>query len=694
MQTEDSYTVEKVPGVKLEEFKDVFGALERTYDGTVFLETQTPGGASILAWNPVASIEVGHDTVNLQCSGDFRYPVPSLKPPDVPRFLQEILDRYSIWTDGTIRDALPFIGGFLGFVSYEWATGQELDLNRSIRGIPEMWFGLYDRALVSNPRGEIFLITVHSLRGATVEGARKQLHEAISRKVSPITLDSMESVRSLSYDFPKEEFETGVREIKKLIRSGDVYQVNIAQRIRCSRVDPLSLYARSKRVNPSPYGGILSTEKFTIVSNSPERLLKVSIAPDGTRWASTRPIAGTRPRGAGEIDTRYERALRTSPKERAEHTMLVDLSRNDLGRVSEGGSVEVDELMTVERYSHVMHLVSNVKGKLSPSARIPELFRSLMPGGSVTGTPKIRANSIISEIEPVPRGAYTGSIGYISLDGRMDFNILIRSAYYPEGSNETFIYSGCGIVHDSIPLREWNESREKAKAMLESILDTASSGHPWASPNRSSFWKQPFSGISFSGTRVLLIDNYDSFTYNIVQYLSALGAMVTVVRNDEATIPELKAIKPSHVVISPGPGKAEDSGVSIEAILAFEGIPTMGVCLGHQAIVEAYGGSVRRAHLPMHGKASTINRVSHPGIDDFLKGLPSTFTAARYHSLLAGEIPESLLVTARTKTGEIMAVQHRTLPLFGVQFHPESILTQRGTDIFANFLDTSPGRES
>lgn len=693
MQVMGTFTVEKESRIGFADVSRVFPALEKNLRGTVLLETPTPGGNSILVWDPVATIAVYSDSVDVQTHEGVMLPPLPVRPSDVPQFLQETLSRYHVDTTEDESITLPFIGGFIGFVGYEWAAGQEGISNGNEPGVPDMWFGLYDRALVMNQRNEVFLISIHSMRSASTEDVRRQLYGIISRNIISNPVDAGAKDLNFSYDFPRDKFENGVREIRRSIRSGDVYQVNIAQRIRSQKVDPWYLYSKLKSVNPSPFSGILSTGDFTIVSDSPERVLRVDPEIKGERWVSTRPIAGTRPRGPGDQDIRNERALKTSPKERAEHTMLVDLSRNDLGRIAKSGSVEVDELLTIERYSHVMHLVSNVRGKLSRSAGIPDVFRAMLPGGSVTGTPKISANRVISEIEPVPRGAYTGSLGYISLNGSMDFNILIRSAYYPAKSKEMHVYAGSGIVQDSVPSREWAETREKAKAMLETIQNAVPSGYSWTPPNVHSSWKPPHFTPRFSEAKVLLIDNYDSFTYNLVQYLSALGAKVSVIRNDEATLSELKACNPTHVVISPGPGKPENSGISIPAIIAFQGIPTMGVCLGHQAIIEAYGGSLVRSHLPVHGKISKMNRIMHDGLSDMLNGLPSRFQAGRYHSLIAEDVPDSLLVTAITDDGGVMAVQHKSFPTFGVQFHPESILTPQGIRIFSNFLSsTHPGK--
>jgi anthranilate synthase/aminodeoxychorismate synthase-like glutamine amidotransferase len=372
--------------------------------------------------------------------------------------------------------------------------------------------------------------------------------------------------------------------------------------------------------------------------------------------------------------------------------MLVDLGRNDLGRVCSLGTVEVDEWLTVERYSHVMHLVSNVRGELAPDVGLPSLFRALMPGGSVTGTPKIRATEVIGELEPVPRGAFTGSMGYVSFDGQMDFNLLIRSAFFPAATPDVLVYAGAGIVQDSRPEREWEEVRAKAAVLLETAAGAPSRGFPWAPPHRHSSWKPPLPPRHHPRRDVLLIDNYDSFTYNLAQYLSMLGARVRVVRNDEATLADLRAGGPSHVVLSPGPGRPEESGITVPAVRAFEGTPILGVCLGHQAIVEAYGGSIGIARRPMHGKTSLIARTGGAHRGDVLEDLGPVFRATRYHSLVARDVPSSLKVTARTAEGEVMAVQHREFPTFGVQFHPESLRTDRGICILDRFLAEEASR--
>lgn len=273
---------------------------------------------------------------------------------------------------------------------------------------------------------------------------------------------------------PQRRFERMVLRAKEYIACGDIYQVNLSQRIRAEFTgDPAELYLRLRNVNPSPFSCYLPMSRVIIAGCSPERLLRVQ----GDR-IETRPIAGTRPRVSENLpaDRQYARELLLSPKERAEHLMLVDLERNDLGRVCEYGSVCVNELMTVEEYSHVRHIVSNVRGKLRKDCDRFDLIEAAFPGGTITGTPKIRAMEIIEELEPVRRGLYTGSVGYLSLSGEMDLNIVIRTFLAEEG--RLSIQAGAGIVADSIPEKEYQETLDKAQALLEAVQSTRGTYDP------------------------------------------------------------------------------------------------------------------------------------------------------------------------------------------------------------------------
>jgi anthranilate synthase/aminodeoxychorismate synthase-like glutamine amidotransferase len=653
-------------------------------------ETLGPPGCAIIGFDPAGSIEqtIGKVTARfVRRAGEAARAARGSSALEAVEAVAARLRRPASGPD------LAFTGGFAGFFSYEWSAAQEGPDGKREPGVPDAWFGLYDRALVYPPRSMPMLVIDPRVRALEAKEIEAQLSEA--GRVASMEMRGDQSRRPeakqhgrprLSSDFPRSKFEQAVRRVRAHIRRGDIYQANIAHRTRARGVQPLELYEALRMSNPSPFMGLIDCGGFGIVSGSPERLLRVESGPDGARIASSRPIAGTRPRGRGSVDETMERRLRASVKERAEHTMLVDLERNDLGRVCDWGTVEADELFTVERYSHVMHLVSNVRGRLRGDSSLSEIARAMLPGGTVTGCPKIRAMEIIRDIEPVPRGAYTGSMGYLSFDGRMDLNILIRSAYFPRRSKECHVYAGAGIVQDSRAGREWQETLDKAEALIGALGGPARPGEAWMPPTRIASWAPPRPGKRFVGADVLVIDNYDSFTYNLVQYVAAAGGRVSVVRNDEESLSEMRARRPSHLIISPGPGTAKESGASVAAARAFEGTPILGVCLGLQAIVEAYGGRVAEAPVPVHGKTSVVRRAPPREGPDILSSLPREFPAGRYHSLAAVRVRPPIEVTAVTRDGVVMAVRHRDAPTFGVQFHPESVLTALGMRIIEEFL--------
>jgi para-aminobenzoate synthetase component 1 len=256
------------------------------------------------------------------------------------------------------------------------------------------------------------------------------------------------------------QFMGAVDQIQRYISQGDVFQVNLSVRqTRPLWAAPLDVYRKLREFNPSPYMSYYHTEEFQLVCGSPELLVKKK-----GREVSTRPIAGTRSRGRDDLeDAKLAAELIDNEKERAEHVMLVDLERNDLGRVCQYGSVEVDEFMVIEKYSHVMHIVSNVKGELTPERDWQDVIHAVFPGGTITGAPKVRTMEIIEELEPVRRGPYTGSLGWIGFNGDMDMNIIIRTMLAKEG--KAHIQAGAGIVIDSNPQNEYKESLKKALAL-------------------------------------------------------------------------------------------------------------------------------------------------------------------------------------------------------------------------------------
>jgi anthranilate synthase component 1 len=259
------------------------------------------------------------------------------------------------------------------------------------------------------------------------------------------------------------KFISGVKSSRDYIKAGDVFQVNLSRQWQyelSTDITSTQIYQALKRSNPAPFSALAQFGGFSIISSSPERLFSV----DGDQ-VETRPIAGTHPRGSGEEDERLKAQLINHPKEQAEHIMLLDLERNDLGRVCEYGSVHVNEIMTLESYPYVHHIVSNIKGKLRQGTTIKDLVRALFPGGTITGCPKVRCMQIIAELEQMPRQAYTGSLGYVSSNGKMDFNILIRTII--KQNNSLTLRAGAGIVFDSIAERELEETKHKAEGVLK-----------------------------------------------------------------------------------------------------------------------------------------------------------------------------------------------------------------------------------
>jgi anthranilate synthase component I len=356
---------------------------------------------------------------------------------------------------------LPFLGGWLLYLGYELAAEIEsrLLLPRSADPLtalairaPAAW--IRDRAT-----GQAWLVA---------EPGYEHLLDQFEKHVED--LREPPAMRGAAFDLDEDDpavFLDAVRRALEYIAAGDVYQANLSRgwRARATRpVDPVAIYQRLRVTNPSPFAALLRYGDFALLSSSPERLVSIR-----GNTVATRPIAGTRPRGAtAEADAALVRSLLGNEKERAEHVMLIDLERNDLGRVCAGGSVRVDEYMSVETYAHVHHIVSNVSGRLRNDVSPVDVIRALFPGGTITGCPKVRCMEIIAELEAVGRGAYTGSIGYLNRDGSCDLNILIRTITAQGGLFK--FRAGAGIVADSNPAQELAETRAKAEGLLRALV--------------------------------------------------------------------------------------------------------------------------------------------------------------------------------------------------------------------------------
>jgi anthranilate synthase component 1 len=356
---------------------------------------------------------------------------------------------------------LPFFGGWLCAFAYELgglfepSAGMATDAD-----FPLAWLTRIPAAILSDRvSGRCVLIA---------ESGQRALVEAMARDLAQEggAIPALPGQVALHEDDPA-AFLAGVARIQEYIRAGDVFQVNLSRGWRAEFMNPLvpaSLLARLMQKNPAPFSALVQTEDWSIVSSSPERLVR--LGSDGS--LETRPIAGTHPRSEDMAEDAALRArLQAHPKERAEHVMLVDLERNDLGRVCDPGSVRVAALMDIASYRHVHHIESTICGQLRQDMRVFDILRAVFPGGTITGCPKVRTMQIIHELEQTPRRSYTGSVGYINHDGRFDFNILIRSFLLRR--RELVFRAGAGIVADSIPQRELDETRVKARGLVRAL---------------------------------------------------------------------------------------------------------------------------------------------------------------------------------------------------------------------------------
>lgn len=361
-------------------------------------------------------------------------------------------------------DVPPFKGGFCVFLGYELT--QEIEPTVIMPSAPMA--GVRASAL----RARAALAYDHSTDTTwlVAEHDCPQLLGAMAADIAALDATAAEAVVWPACDIQEaraDEFTDGVNRILEYLAAGDVFQVNLSRAWDVSFERPISaaeLHASLRDANPAPFSAIYVRPEWAVVSASPERLVQVH----GEK-VEARPIAGTRPRLADDPDAMRVRELVGHPKERAEHVMLVDLIRNDIGRVSRGGSVEVNQLMTVESFAHVHHIVSNVRGIRRPDTSPVDVIRAVFPGGTITGCPKVRCMQIIAELEGEGRGAYTGSLGWINRDGDMDLNILIRSAEIDIGNGKLRFRTGAGIVMDSDPGKELDETRAKARGMLKAL---------------------------------------------------------------------------------------------------------------------------------------------------------------------------------------------------------------------------------
>jgi anthranilate synthase component I len=429
------------------------------------------GRYSFLGADPFLRIEAfGNDVVVTRGGASEQF-----RSSDPLRELERLLSQYrAIDVPGLPR----FCGGAVGYAGYDIVRYSERlpDAPDDDRHIPDMAFAFYDRMVIFDQISKTILVVAHTRPDeadprVAYDRAAERVDELCTQLERGSTELRLRDIRATEAAQPnwhsnvtRAEFESAVCRCQDYIRAGDIFQVVISQRLaRKTTASPLEIYRALRVVNPSPFMFLLKTPGVNLVGSSPEIMVRVE---DGI--VTIRPLAGTRKRGVSEDeDRKLAEELLADPKERAEHVMLIDLARNDVGRVAQFGSVELSDVMVVERYSHVMHITSNVRGRLRPGTSALDALRAGLPAGTVSGAPKVRAMEIIDEIEKHRRGPYAGAVGYIDFAGNMDTCIALRTLVML--GDTAYIQVGAGIVADSVPAMEYEETLNKAKGLLKAI---------------------------------------------------------------------------------------------------------------------------------------------------------------------------------------------------------------------------------
>ncbi len=442
------------------------------------------GRYSFLATDPYLEIEAYQNRVTINSlSGVSASGTPILvsRQCECDNPLDELRRRVEAVREAKVPGLPPFTSGAVGYAGYDVVRYVEHlpDAPPDDRQIPDLAFAFYDRMVVfDHVTKSIDVIASaridkfrNDLEGAYADACKridatiKELSDP-SRALRPIDVSptAEESLPEHRSNFTQTDFEAAVEKCVEYIRAGDIFQVVFSQRLEVPiHAHPFEIYRTLRVINPSPFMFYVRTPSVTLVGSSPEVMVRVI---DGR--VTVRPLAGTRRRGkTDEEDAALSEELLADPKERAEHVMLVDLGRNDVGRVSKYRSVELSDVMVIERYSHVMHITSNVCGQLQPQKTAFDALQACLPAGTVSGAPKVRAMEIIDEVEPQRRGPYAGAVGYVDFNGNMDTCIALRTIVVQE--NKAYVQAGAGIVADSVPENEWNETLNKARGLLKAI---------------------------------------------------------------------------------------------------------------------------------------------------------------------------------------------------------------------------------
>ncbi|MBW4613585.1 MAG: anthranilate synthase [Desmonostoc vinosum HA7617-LM4] len=472
-------------------------------------------------------------------------------------------------------------------------------------------------------------------------------------------------------DHQKGEYAKLVEKALDYFRRGDLFEVVPSQNfLTPCQQPPSQLFKTLKQINPSPYGFIFNLGGEYLIGASPEMFVRV----EGRR-IETCPISGTISRGQDAIDDAVQiRSLLNSHKDEAELTMCTDVDRNDKSRICEPGSVRVIGRRQIELYSHLIHTVDHVEGILRKEFDALDAFLSHTWAVTVTGAPKRAAIEFIEQHERSARRWYGGAVGYLNFNGNLNTGLTLRTIRLKDAIAQVRV--GATVLYDSVPSAEEQETITKAAAAFETIRraqQTNTKTDEYSSPKSN----QSYPDIKHS-KRILLIDHEDSFVHTLANYIRQTGVSVTTLRHGFCES-LFDTERPDLVVLSPGPGRPNDFRVpqTVNACVRRQ-IPLFGVCLGLQGIVEAFGGELGVLNYPQHGKSSRIFVTDSDSV--MFKDLPQSFAVGRYHSLFAlpQRLPQALKITAISDDDVIMAIEHQTLPIAAVQFHPESIMTLAG----------------
>jgi anthranilate synthase len=600
------------------------------------------------------------------------------------RFEEERTRQRSVFT--VLRTLLALFGsaedtqlGLYGAFGYELAFQFEAVQQRLIREDNQRDLLLYlpDRILVVDHKREVAQQHVYDF--ACEQEARRLSTAGLPRAVPQVAFVPGRGAPEPCSDHAPGAYAAVVRKALDAFHRGDLFEVVPGQTFSRACSDaPSRVFQRLQQQNPAPYGALLNLGAAEyLVAASPEMFVRVE-----GRQVETSPISGTIARGRDALeDAEQIRALLNSEKEEAELSMCTDVDRNDKSRVCVPGSVQLRGRRLIELYSRLIHTVDHVVGELKPGLDALDAFLSHAWAVTVTGAPKQAAIQFLEDNEASVRHWYGGAMGCLHFNGSLNSGLTLRTIRIKDGQAE--VRAGATLLADSIPEAEEAETRLKASALLQALQLPAAAA--------------PLVGTSAppqagQGLRILMVDHHDSFVHTLSSYLQETGAEVRTVR--PALVPaELPEFRPDLVVLSPGPGRPDEQQVAQSLTLALaHGMPVFGVCLGLQGIVEYFGGSLAVLPQPMHGKPSCLQQQRGVLFD----GLPQGLRVGRYHSLVAASVPAVLEVCARSEDGAVMAVQHRHLPVFAVQFHPESILSaggDAGRHLLHNLLDAVRRKE-